>query len=145
MNPVDTIGRLIGVPALAALSDPAVWWSRQSEIEELIADRLVTRTRDEWLEVLDAADVWCAPVLRLEELVAHPGFAAIAMTLQTERPGPGGDPPLGVTTTRGPLRVDGVALVGSRPAPRLGEHTDSVRAELLVPPTARSESAEAGR
>ena len=35
--------------------------------------------------MLDAADVWCAPVLTLEELVAHDGFASIDMVQQVER------------------------------------------------------------
>ncbi|MEP7089821.1 MAG: CaiB/BaiF CoA-transferase family protein [Nocardioidaceae bacterium] len=129
MSPVDTIGRLIEVDELVALSDPATWWTRQGEIEELIAARLATGTRDHWLEVLDAADVWCAPVLTLEELIEHEGFAAIAMTQQVVRDdGAGGTST--VTSTRGPLRVDGARLVGSRPAPRLGEHTDAVREAL---------------
>ncbi len=129
MNPVDTIGTLIGDEELAAMSDPALWWTRQGEIEELIASRLAGGTRDHWLEVLDAADVWCAPVLTLEELVGHEAFTAIAMTHQTVREGPDGEP-LTVTTTRGPLRIDGEALVSATPAPRLGEHTEAVRAEV---------------
>jgi CoA:oxalate CoA-transferase len=66
MNPVPTIGRLLDLHELVSMSDPSAWWERQEEIEQLISDRLRTRTRDEWLAVLDAEDVWCAPVLTLE-------------------------------------------------------------------------------
>jgi crotonobetainyl-CoA:carnitine CoA-transferase CaiB-like acyl-CoA transferase len=122
MNPVPTIGRLLDLHELVSMTDPSAWWERQEEIEELIAERLRTGTRDEWLAVLDAEDVWCAPVLTLEELVEHDGFRAIGMTQEISREG------LRLTTTRSPIRVDGRVLTSPRPAPRLGEH------DLDVPP-----------
>ena len=120
MNPVPTIGRLLGLQELTAMSDPSAWWERQEEIEELISERLRSGTRDEWLAVLDAEDVWCAPVLTLEELVEHDGFAAIGMTQELTRDG------LTLTTTRSPIRVDGQRLTSARPGPRLGEHDAAV-------------------
>jgi CoA:oxalate CoA-transferase len=114
MNPVPTIGRLLGLPELVSMSDPSAWWERQEDIEELITAKLRTRDRDDWLAVLDAEDVWCAPVLTLEELVEHDGFRAIAMTQRIERDG------LSLTTTRSPIRIDGERLTDPRPAPRLG-------------------------
>nr|WP_221634431.1 CaiB/BaiF CoA-transferase family protein [Nocardioides luti] len=126
MNPVPTIGRLLDIHQLASMTDPTAWWELQDEIERLISERLVTGTRDEWLAVLDVADVWCAPVLTLEELVAHDGFRAIAMTQQVST----GD--LSLTTTRGPLRLDGRDLRSDRAAPRLGEHTEAVRREVAA-------------
>lgn len=116
MNPVPTIGRLLELPEVEAMTDPQSWWDRQEEIEELLSERLSTRTREQWLAVLDAEDVWCAPVLTLDELVAHDGFRAIAMTQELHRDG------LELTTTRSPIRIDGERLTNSRPAPRLGEH-----------------------
>ena len=120
MNPVPTIGRLLGLQELTAMSDPSAWWEREEEIGELISRRLRTGTRNEWLAVLDAEDVWCAPVLTLEELVDHEGFAAIAMTQEVTRDG------LSLTTTRSPIRIDGRRLTDPRPGPRLGEHDDVV-------------------
>jgi CoA:oxalate CoA-transferase len=116
MNPVPTIGRLLDLHQLVSMTDPSAWWERQQEIEELIAERLRSGTRDEWLAVLDAEDVWCAPVLTLEELVEHDGFRAIAMMQEVSRDG------LRLTTTRSPIRLDGRVLTDPRPAPRLGEH-----------------------
>jgi crotonobetainyl-CoA:carnitine CoA-transferase CaiB-like acyl-CoA transferase len=121
MNPVPAIGRLLGLHELVSMSDPSAWWERQEEIEELIADRLRTGTRDAWLALLDAEDVWCAPVLTLEELISHEGFAAIAMTQEIS----GADVTL--TTTRSPIRVDGHRLTSARPGPWLGEHDAELR------------------
>lgn len=125
MNPVPTIGRLLDLPDVTAMTDPQSWWDRQEEIEDLLSERLSTRTRDEWLAVLDAEDIWCAPVLTLDELVGHEGFRAIAMTQQLRRGG------LDLTTTRSPIRIDGQRLTNSRPAPRLGEH-DQVDVEEIA-------------
>jgi CoA:oxalate CoA-transferase len=128
MNPVPTIGRLLDLHALASMTDPSAWWERQEEIEELISERLRTGTRDEWLGVLDAEDVWCAPVLTLEELIEHDGVRAIGMTQEISRDG------LRLTTTRSPIRIDGQVLTSPRPAPRLGEHDAALRPEPTEAP-----------
>lgn len=127
MNPIPTIGRLLELPELAAMTDPSSWWERQEQIEDLIAERLRQRSREEWLAVLDAEDVWCAPVLTLEELIEHDGFAAIEMTQVIARED------LRLTTTRSPIRIDGRTLEHARPAPRLGEHDATLRTALGDP------------
>lgn len=129
MNPIDKIGGLLDDPYLSGLSDPKAWWDEKEKIEELLSARFATRTTDEWLAVLDAADVWCAPVLTLEQLVDHDGFAAIEMTQEVGRGGENGDD-LRLRTTRSPIRVDGEILTDRRSAPTLGQHNDTVWAEL---------------
>ncbi len=131
MNPVTKIGELLDLPELAAMTDPQTWWDEQEHIETVLATRLATGTTDRWLEILDAADVWCAPVLTLEELVAHDGFAAIDMTQSVTRTetNSGGDP-VSLIVTRGPLRIDGQPLRSDRAAPLLGQHNAAVRAEF---------------
>jgi CoA:oxalate CoA-transferase len=138
MNPVNRIGELLGIAELITMTDPESWWQRQDAISELLAAHFALQTTDHWLAILDPADVWCAPVLTLEQLVAHEGFAAIAMTQQIEREPLDCDAPVTLTTTRSPLRIDGVPLTSSRPAPRLGEHTEAVRAEFAAPKTTAS-------
>ncbi len=138
MNPVNRIGELLGIAELAAMVDPDGWWSNQDAISELLAAHLALQTTDHWLAVLDPADVWCAPVLTLEQLVAHDGFAAIGMTQQITRSPIDSASAVTLTTTRSPLRIDGEPLIGSRPSPRLGEHTAAVRAEFAPPPSAAS-------
>jgi crotonobetainyl-CoA:carnitine CoA-transferase CaiB-like acyl-CoA transferase len=133
MNPVDRIGTLLGIAELAAMSDPESWWEKQDAISELLAAHFALETTEHWLAILDPADVWCAPVLTLEQLVAHEGFAAIGMTQKIARDAVGTAKPVTITTTRSPLRIDGEPLTGSGPAPRLGQHTDAVRAEFAAP------------
>jgi crotonobetainyl-CoA:carnitine CoA-transferase CaiB-like acyl-CoA transferase len=125
MNPIPDLGRLLGLDWLTTLTDEASWWEQQDAITEALADRLRTEDTEHWLKILDAADLWCAPVLTLEELLEHPGFAAVRMTQQVAR----GETRL--TTTRSPIRIDGERLTSDRSAPRLGEHNAMIDNELL--------------
>ncbi len=137
MNPVPKIGELLDLPELADLVDPQDAWDRQEWIEELLAERFATDSTDHWLQILDSADVWCAPVLTLEQLVAHDGFAALGMTQSVIRTVTNsGGPPVSIATTRGPLRIDGHAIYNDRPAPLLGQHDAAIRAEFPPAPQA---------
>ncbi|MFV9426562.1 CaiB/BaiF CoA transferase family protein [Microbacterium sp. S1037] len=125
MNPIPELGRLLDLPELAVLTDPRDAWDRQEEIEALLAARFATGSTAHWLGILDAADVWCAPVLTLDELLASDGFAAIDMTQEVERRG------TRIATTRSPLRIDGQVLRSEKAAPLLGEDGARIRAEFL--------------
>jgi CoA:oxalate CoA-transferase len=129
MNPVPIVGRLLGIPEVEAMTDPETWWTRQAEIEELLAARLATAPTEHWLGLLDAADVWCAPVNTLEQLIESEGFRAIDMVQTVERDDANGAH-IEVVTTRSPLRVDGQTLKGRTGAPILGADTDAVREEF---------------
>lgn len=130
MGSVPELGRLIGLPQLTLYTDPSTWFAEQTAITRLLADHLKTQTTEHWLAILDAADVWCAPVLELPELVQSEGFKALQMTNETRRRRPDGSDAV-VMTTRSPLRIDGQPLGSSTAAPRLGEHTESLRREFL--------------
>jgi len=134
MNPLPKLGALLGLDELVDLPDPADAWVQQERVEELLAGRFATETTQHWLDILDSSDVWCAPVLTLEQLVQHDGFAAIDMTQHITRAAAetiDGDR-LDLATTRSPIRIDGQVLTSSRPAPRLGQHNEAVRAEFFA-------------
>lgn len=128
MNPIPVLGRLLELPELEQLTDPQEAWDRQEEIEAVLAERFATGTTQSWLDILDAADVWCAPVLTLDELLDSEGFAAIRMTQQVERGG------VRISTTRGPIRIDGEVLTHPKAAPLLGDDDERVRAEFPPQP-----------
>lgn len=131
MTSVPALGVLIGLDALAQYVDPATWWTEQAAITGALAAHLSNETTAHWLTILDGADVWCAPVLTLPELVGHEGFAAIDMSQQVERATEEGGAPVTITTTRAPVRFDGRTLKHSKGAPRLGEHTEAIRREFI--------------
>ncbi len=130
MNPVPRIGALVGLAALESFTDEQSWWTDRDLIEQLLADHLRAGTTQHWLSLLQPADVWCAPVLTLPELVEHEGFRSLAMDQEVERPAITGDGTARLRTTRSPLRLEGKVLRNDRGAPRLGEHTAPIEREF---------------
>lgn len=129
MTDIPTLGRLLNVPELLSFDEPAGWFTHQDSLTSLIAGRLREGTTADWLAVLEPADVWCAPVLTLSELVASDGFHALSM-MQTVTRGDASDS-VELTTTRSPIRLDGHVLSSARGAPRLGADTTAIRHEFL--------------
>ena len=129
MTPIPHLGGLLGLD-LSAYEDPKSWWSEQEAIMKALSSKLKARRVAEWLEILDAADIWCAPVLTLPELVAHEGFNALDMVQETLRLGNDGVSQIKVKTTRSPMRIDGKAIKSAKGAPHVGEDTASIRAEF---------------
>lgn len=130
MNPIPKLGDLLGID-FSAYQDPETWWSHQEAIMATLTDRLRKGTTEHWLAILDGADVWCAPVLTLSELVEHDGFQELDMLQETARHSKNGDEEILISTTRSPLRLDGRTLKSSKGAPHVGEDTEAIRTELL--------------
>jgi CoA:oxalate CoA-transferase len=125
MTYLPTLGKLLELPALQAISDPADGFRRRDEIKQIIAKRLKEHTTEHWLEVLNAADIWCAEVLDWPKLCASEAFQQLAM-VQPLRDGPG----IEILTTRIPIRLDGDLLTSERLAPRVGQHTETIQREF---------------
>jgi crotonobetainyl-CoA:carnitine CoA-transferase CaiB-like acyl-CoA transferase len=125
MTHLPTLGKLLDLPALQEMSDQADGFRRRDEIKRIIAQRLRERTTEQWLEILNAADIWCAEVLDWPELFASQAFEQLAMiqTLKDERG-------IEIFTTRLPIRLDGGLLTSERLAPRVGQHTETIQREF---------------
>jgi crotonobetainyl-CoA:carnitine CoA-transferase CaiB-like acyl-CoA transferase len=83
------------------------------------------RTVDEWLQRLRAAEVPAAPVNNLDRAFSEPPVAERQMIVEYEHPDVGR-----VRLPGNPIKMSGLGVI-SKPAPRLGEHTDAVLRELL--------------
>ena len=125
MTPIPRLGELIGCEPLADYDDPQRWFAERDTIKASLAAHLATRTTQEWLAVLEPADVWCADVLDWPRLMAHAGFQALGMTQRVTRANGAV-----LETTRCPIRIDGGVLTSPRGAPSVGENTDAIRREL---------------
>ena len=95
-------------------------------LKPVLADRLRTRTRQAWIDLLVPAGVPCAAVRNLDEVLADPQLLAREMIETVEHSAAGSLRMLGV-----PIKLsDTPGGVRSAP-PRLGEHTAMVLSELL--------------
>jgi CoA:oxalate CoA-transferase len=126
MTPISKLADLLGMDELAPYrDDPKSWFTARDEIKALISKRIAIRTVDAWLGVLEPADVWCARVLNWNELLESEGFQVLDMLQTVKR-----DDGTLVTTTRSPLRINGVRGASDRAAPRVGEHNASIWKEF---------------
>jgi crotonobetainyl-CoA:carnitine CoA-transferase CaiB-like acyl-CoA transferase len=130
MIPVPRIGALVGLETMARYVDPSCWWDDREEIATLLGEHLMKRPTRYWLDLLEPADVWCAPVLTLDELAESDGFRSISMMQKVQRGASSGYGTVTLTTTRSPLRVDGRRLTSAAGAPHLGENSAAIRAEF---------------
>jgi crotonobetainyl-CoA:carnitine CoA-transferase CaiB-like acyl-CoA transferase len=93
-------------------------YEHREEILAEVARIVATRNKGEWLDILEAAGVPCAPVNTLAETLAEPQTEAVGMLM----PVPG----LDLRLMGLPVMLDGRRPPISRRAPKLGEHTREV-------------------
>ena len=74
---------------------------------------VATRTKGEWIDILDKAGVPCAPVTTLPETLAEPQTEAVGMLMQV--------PGLALRLMGLPIMLDGKRPPISRRSPKLGE------------------------
>ena len=121
MGDIPKLAGLLECPTLAIFTDSAEWFDRRDEIKEILTGHLTKRTADEWLSVLQPADIWCAKVMDYSDLLQQVGYKVLNMELRVKTSNG-----LSLKTTRCPIRVDGKIAVSERGAPLLGEHNELI-------------------
>ena len=89
------------------------------------AEVLKTKTTEDWLALLDAEQVPCAPILPLREVIRHPQIEENDLIVESEHPYAGR-----IRQPRAAARFDRTPTTLDRPAPKHGEHTTEILAEL---------------
>ncbi|HEV9035355.1 MAG TPA: CoA transferase [Puia sp.] len=117
MGDIPILARLLECPPLENYTDKAEWFDRRDEIKAILTRHLLNRTADEWLSILQPADIWCARVMDYHELMQQLGYKVLNMELKVKTSNG-----LSIRTTRCPIRVDGQMAASEKGAPLLGEH-----------------------
>ncbi|NHT77288.1 crotonobetainyl-CoA:carnitine CoA-transferase CaiB-like acyl-CoA transferase [Rhizobium sp. PP-F2F-G38] len=126
MTPIPKLADLLEMDELAMFrDDPSSWFTARDAIKALIAKRISEKTIEEWLAILEPADIWCAKVMDWKELMESDGFQHLDMLQTVSR-----DDGVSIHTTRSPLRIDGVRPTFDRAAPRIGEQSAAIREEF---------------
>ncbi|TAK36485.1 MAG: CoA transferase [Chloroflexota bacterium] len=86
---------------------------------------LATKTRDEWFELLSAADTCSAPVLEIDEVVENPQVQHREMILTFDHPTEGKVRQIGL-----PIKLSDTPGRFRDFAPLLGQHTNEILKEL---------------
>jgi crotonobetainyl-CoA:carnitine CoA-transferase CaiB-like acyl-CoA transferase len=117
MEDLGRLGQVLGCHQLLAYRNGQQWFCRRNEIMAVLGHFLRQQDTAHWLALLEPADIWCADVLRYEELLHHQAFRVLQMEQQVVL----ADQQV-LKTTRCPIRFDGERLFSSRSAPLVGQH-----------------------
>jgi crotonobetainyl-CoA:carnitine CoA-transferase CaiB-like acyl-CoA transferase len=123
MASLALLAELLDVPELAAYDDEDRAYHERDAVYQLIATRLVDRPSAEWLALLLARDVWCAPVNRFDDLVDDPQVRHNEVFTSVERPN--GEP---MRVVGMPVRFSATPGTVRSGPPAVGQHTDEVLA-----------------
>ena len=120
--------RVIGLEALLDRPEFATNENRRErrrELADAINERTRARTVDDWIGRLNEGGCPCGRVLDLPDVFSDPQVLAQDLVLDVPHPGAGT-----VRMTGFPVKFSGTPCEIVRPAPRLGEHTEEVLAEI---------------
>lgn len=91
-----------------------------------IAEAMLARTMQEWVQILQAANVPCGPIYNIEQVFQDPHVRHRGMQLSLPHAA-GVDTP----AVANPIRMRDTPIRYGRAAPTLGQHTDDVLSERL--------------
>jgi formyl-CoA transferase len=103
---------------------PAARLPRLKEVFAAVEAWTVTKTKFEAMDLLNAHDIPCGPILSMEELAAEPSLRASGTIVEVDHPKRGK-----YLTVGNPIKMSDSPTDVTR-APLLGEHTDEVLGEL---------------
>ena len=98
---------------------------RMPELYSLIAEEFPRKTTAEWLAELEGADIPCSRVNTPRDLLDDPHLKAVGMFEANF-----GEATPATRTLRFPITYREVPKSPDRPAPRIGQHTEEILAEL---------------
>lgn len=98
----------------------------RDELVPMLAQAMLSRTRDSWLQALETVGIPAGPINTMEQVYQDPQVVArgLRLDLPTEQGGT-------VPSVASPLRLSATPVQYRRAPPRLGEHTREVLARVL--------------
>lgn len=126
MGSLSKLADLLGLNALRHYDQPGDTFVHADAIRRLLSDLLIQNTTHHWLNRLEPADVWCAAVMRYDELRKKPGYQVLEMEQVVARAGAAS-----LKTLRCPIRFDGQRLFLPQAAPHVGQHNEQIQTEMV--------------
>jgi crotonobetainyl-CoA:carnitine CoA-transferase CaiB-like acyl-CoA transferase len=126
MGVIPELGKLLGCEELSEYPEPEQAFKQMDEIKSILAERFLSGSTQQWLNILEPADIWCADVLSWNQLLAHDGFKALDMLQKVTM-----EDGFSYMTTRCPIRIDGEILFADKASPALGQDNEKIIKELI--------------
>jgi len=124
--PLRTLAQTLEEPRLLSWSEEQTW-TKQDQIGELIAERLVTRATEEWSALMEKAQIWHARVQGYDDIVCDAQVEHMQALVTVAGAGNTAAP---ITVVNHPVRYDGQSAQIRLPPQRLGAQSREVLAEL---------------
>lgn len=123
---IATLSRVLGIDDLSRDDRFATYWARyehRDEFAAILEEALAAKTTAEWIELMEAEDMFAAPVNTLAEAFTDPAVAHSNMVVEM-------DTPAGPMRFLGmPYGLDETPPSIRTPPPLHGQHTDEVLRE----------------
>ncbi len=95
------------------------------ELRSILAQIFLSRTCEEWLEIIEGEGIPCGPINKIEDVVKHPQTIARDMIMEMEHPIAGNISIVGI-----PIKMSRTPGNIVKPAPYLSQHTEEILKEL---------------
>ncbi|WP_248446969.1 CaiB/BaiF CoA transferase family protein [Sinorhizobium meliloti] len=118
---LKTLGEVIGEESFLTMNDEVDTWTRRDEIFAKTREKLKTKSSEEWLARLRAADIWCGPVYGYADLVEDAQIRHNGTFVEYDHPTEGR-----VKTPGFPIRFSKTPSTVDRGAPVVGQHTREI-------------------
>ena len=133
--------KIVGMPELA--EDPRFKTNplrvkNRKECIGILAPILKTRSRDEWVDLLNSESIPCAPINAMDEVFKNPQVLHRKMLQEVDHPTAGKIKLVGI-----PVKYSDAEAAIRRPPPLLGQHTSEILSEVLGYEDARIEQLKA--
>ncbi|WP_298554186.1 CaiB/BaiF CoA-transferase family protein [uncultured Algibacter sp.] len=125
MNPWVKLVDALGEPELMQYDDAQVLYDKRDEVHAAIEAVTITKTADEWLDIMLEMDLWVAKVHDQSEVEQNPQVIHNKTFVEVEHPKAGK-----VKVTNIPFSMSETPGQIKRPSPMLGEHGEEILAEL---------------
>ena len=124
-NALPDVCEVLGLPDLSQderfNTNDKMNYENGAELEVILSERFLTKTRDEWIKALDEKDVLCGPVYAYNEVFTDPQVLHNEMLLEFDHPRAGK-----VRTVGMPVKFTKTPSELGLPPPMLGQHTDDI-------------------
>ncbi len=125
MSPFKTLYETLGAPQLAVYDDLETLFAKRDEVWEKVNSETRRFDREELLEKLLAADIWCAGINDIRQAADDPQVTHMGMIASYEHPRAGT-----VKVAAPAIRMSETPPAIERPAPLVGQHGREILAEF---------------
>ena len=125
MSPWPKLVEALGNESLAQYNDQKVLYDQRDKVHEIIEAITVTKTTDDWLDIMLGLDLWVAKVHDQSEVEHNSQVIHNKTFVEVEHPKAGK-----VKVTNIPFSMSETPGQIKRPSPMLGEHGEEILAEL---------------